>query len=297
MLAKWLFYLLRYFDIYSFCTGYRSTQVYARCVQLIFLFHLVSAAVSSVLIIRYINRPMPDELGKVNDIVKFGGGLIVYWTSIVELYANRRAQQRFWRRLNDIDRHCCSHRSFILPGYLAKVLFLQTTMLFIFFVNLLKIVYCDFEFLYFFYAFIFIVFVFLNRVFYYLFYVELIKCELEVIKCEAKIMVAKQRRSNWKRCRLHCCFEHERFKWLRMYYRCIFRISVHLNETFGWSNGSTILYAFQLTLTDVNWFYWKWYNNGFMGFRFGEIFFMSTTMCLIDLGNIWTSFPLSCDQH
>lgn len=269
MLAQWLFYILRYFDIYSFCTEYQTTKVYARFVQLIFIFHLATATLSSVLITRYINRPMSDNLGKVNDIVKFGGGLIVYWSSIFEMYANRAVQQRFWHRLNDIDRQCCSHRSFILPGYLVKIFFLQTTMIFIFSVNVQKLFYCDFEFLYFFYSFIFIVFVFLNRAFYYLFYVELIKCELETIKCEAKIMVSNHQHSSWKQYRSHCCFEYERFKWIRVYYRCVYGISVHLNETFGWSNGKTILYAFQLTLTDVNWFYWKWYN-GFTGPRFGK---------------------------
>lgn len=278
MSSKWQLFLFRYFDIFSFCTEYLPTKRYSQFVQCTFAFHIASATITTGSIILYMNRPMLDDLGKANDMVKFVCGLLVYWISIFEMYSSRSAQQRFWQRINDIDRQCCSHRSLIQSGYLLKVLFLHTTILYIFCNHLRKVFVCGVDYLYFFYSYDLILFIFLNRVFYYLFFVELIKHELGTIENELKIMkrlrcdrnASNYQRLYWKRFQSHRHFEYERFKWIRVYYRLIHGISLHLNETFGWSNGLTILYAFQLTLTDVNWFYWKWYNNVFSGYRYGN---------------------------
>lgn len=274
METKWQLLLFRYFDIFSFCTEYQPTKGYSQFVQGIFAFHIISATLSTVSIVLYMNRPMLDDLGKANDMIKFVAGLLVYWTSIFEMHSNRPAQRRFWQRLNDIDRQCCSHRSLIRLRYLVKILFVLIIMLYIVCMHFRKVVVCGIDYLYFFYSYELILFIFLNRAFYYLFYVELIKCELEIIENELKL--TKKMNSNaanqrlYRKLRTHRYFEYERFKWTRVYYRMICGISVHLNETFGWSNGLTILYAFQLTLTDANWFFWKWYNKGFSGHQYGS---------------------------
>lgn len=274
MLANWLLFVLRYFDFFSFCTEYKPSKRYKQFVQIMFAFHIISATLTTFLIIRYINRPMSDDLGKANDIVKFGFGLIVYWTSIFEMYANRNNQQRFWRRFSDIDRFCSSHRSFLLRGYLFKFLLIQGAITFMLLRFMIKILDCGIEFLYFFYACVVITMIFINRAIYFLLFVELIKFELYTIECEAKTLASSYDSFLRHEDRTRYWFEYKRFKWIRVYYRLVYGISVDLNETFAWSNGNTILYAFQLALTDLNWFYWKWYNNGLHGLSFCNFHFI-----------------------
>lgn len=275
MLTKWLFFLLRYFDFCSFCSEYKPSSRYKQFAQIVFAFHIFSATLTTFLIIRYINRPMTDDLGKANDIVKFGFGLIVYWTSILEMYANRSAQQRFWRRFSDIDRYFSSHRSFFLRSYLLKFVLVQATITFMLLRYFMKILDCGIDFLYFFYACVIITMIFLNRALYFLFFVELIKFELNTIESEVKTLASSYDSFLWDGYRTRYWFEHKRFKWMRVYYRLVYGITIHLNETYVWSNGNTILYAFQLLLTDMNWFYWKWYNNGLHGLSFRNFHFFS----------------------
>lgn len=273
MLPKWMIYILHYFDLCAFCTAIKSSQRYQKIVRLSFLSHVIIATISTLFIIRYLNRPISDILGTVNDIVKFGVGLSVYWSSILEMNLNCDAQKLFWMRFQKIHNQYCTHQSFLLRNYLIKCAIYSIAMFFIFFSYFWKIIACNVKFLYFFFSYLFVMVMYVNRAFYYLFYLEIIAYELGKIENEVKSIV---RIIEFKRTsifgikyQMHGEFERKRLKWIREYYQLIYEIAMDLNNVYGWSNVETILYSFQLSLTEINWFYWKWYNNNSVDFAYG----------------------------
>lgn len=87
-----------------------------------------------------------------------------------------------------------------------------------------------------------------NRVFYFLFYIELIKYELKIIEKESGDKSSSDRNETE-------IFSRRRFLWLREHYQTIYEIKEYVNSKFSWSNTATVMYSFNLVLTDVNWMY------------------------------------------
>lgn len=185
MYPKWMLRLLFYFDLWGFCTQFRSNQ--PQFDRFILIFHILLASIVTNFISKYVYRPGNDRLGRVNDICKFTVLLLLqYWLSIFELYFKRQSQRHFWCYVHYIVKHFCSLQRFDLGFYPLKIKIYFTLSIIVnglFFKHLLTTTHT--EFIYFWLCYLFIIWIYQNRSFYYLFYLEWIKHELKRVNHEA----------------------------------------------------------------------------------------------------------------
>lgn len=120
---------------------------------------------------------------------------------------------------------------------------------------------------------IFLLSMYQHRIFYYLFYLDLLRNELKTIVNKVKKMVRSLKIPKiYRKKKTFKKFEQNRLKWIREYYKLIYEMNECLNSVLGWSNLVTILFSFALILTDLNRYYWIWYNKEHI-FVFGNFSF------------------------
>lgn len=259
MIPECINFFMNVFDFSGFCTQQKSSRRYQRKILILFVLHIISAIVNTLIFINYVNRQAIDILGKTNDIIKLSCELSLYWLSILEMYSKRKIQKLFFENFRRIDIHFYDHRTFQLGSYRLKFLTQQIICLFTFLFYLRIIILC-YDILDFWCSYAFIHTFIQYRVFYLLFYLELIKYELNRLLCFSKQM-SELFLSNSNDSRNFNAEYSIHLKWFREYYQIIHDVSLNMNEAFGWSNFLTIYCLFLVCLTDSNWFYWKWYNQ------------------------------------
>lgn len=270
MYPKWIFYFSRYFDLLGFCTGVsaKSSQ-HPKSVHFIFMFHIVQITILTVQAIEFLTRAGSsgnNKLGTINDDLKNITTLLIYWSSIFELYLKRDTQKEFWRRFNEIDEHYCSHRRFFLRDFVFHTIFrnlIVAAVLTEYSVRVVFTKYFNVIFVEFWVVFIVLTMFSLNRLFYYLFYIELILYELKMIEREVNEVVRVNRMKLKSRLEVHkfTKFHRMRFEWIRQYYQLMWEMTLYVNEVFAWSNLPTILLPFQYILGDANWTIWRFHNS------------------------------------
>lgn len=266
MFPNWLNILLCYFDFWGLPTEFHVEPTYRKVIRLASIVHFVLGLIVTVMLIFYLQRPVNDPLGTLNDVIKHGGTLIVFWSTLIELNTKHSIRRNFWQHFNQIDSRFCSHRHFSLPDYLNKARFCFTTYAVVCLLYLQQIVSnTGAQYLYFWFTHFTLITMYLNRVFYYLFCLELIKYELGIIENETKEVARVYRNKSYLvangKSLLFMEFEHKRFKWIREYFQSIYDMCKAFNHFLGWSNVITILFSFQLIITDVIWLYWKLFNK------------------------------------
>lgn len=270
MYPKWIFYFSRYFDLLGFCTGVSAKSLqHPKSVHFIFMFHIVQITILTVQAIEFLTRAGSsgnNKLGTINDDLKNITTLLIYWSSIFELYLKRDTQKEFWRRFNEIDEHYCSHRRFFLRDFVFHTLFrilIIAAVLTEYSVRVVFTKYFNVIFVEFWIVFIVLTMFSLNRLFYYLFYIELILYELKMIEREVNEVVRVNRMKLKSRLEVHKVkkFHRMRFEWIRQYYQLMWEMTLYVNEVFAWSNLPTILLPFQYILGDANWTIWRFHNS------------------------------------
>lgn len=253
--------LFLYFDLWGFSTQFRSKH--QKFYRIIFIVHIVSAMVTTIVTIRFLNRPNNDKLGSVNDTIKMISIVLVYWLSILELHSKQESQRKFWEIVQNIDEHFCCHQHFRINTYILKLM-VYVALVLAMYLNYLKriIVANKRELFHFEFWYTFIGLFRINQLFYYLFFLEFIKNELKMINHEANEMMCDSKNGNLKNANNFLYkFQQHRLKWFRKFYGSIYDLCTIINAVFGWSNLAAIIISFQLILTDFNWFYWKIFNQ------------------------------------
>lgn len=260
MYPNWISYFLRYFDFYGFCATTTTDSLrYSKSVYLFSVLHAILATVLTVSSVRFLMQPHENELNLLNYSVKLGGGLLVYWLSLIELCLKRETNVKFWRKYNVIDRRYCSHQTFYMRSFLSLMVMLMVIPFITFLEYLLRVilVVATEMFLHYWMIYFTLYLVYLNRLQYYLFYVELMAHELKMIDREVQevVRVNQERIFNVnqkKRCTLTGFHE----KRLREYYQLIWEMTSLVNQKFSFSNFPTVLLSFQFLLADTNRVYW-----------------------------------------
>lgn len=266
MYPRWLNILLYYFDIWGLSTEFRVNQPYRRIIWFASIIHWVLGLIVTILLIVYLQRPVNDPLGTINDVIKHAGTLIVFWSTLIELKTKLSVRRNFWNIFNKIDSLFCSHRCFKLPDYLNKLRFCFSTFAIACLVYLQQIISnTGTQYVYFWFTHFTLITLYINRVFYYLFYLELIKYELRMIENEIKEVVRvyrnKRRRFANGKDVLFIKFENKRFKWIREYFQSSYDMCHVFNHALQISNVVAIPLPFLLIITDVIWLYWKLFNK------------------------------------
>lgn len=260
---KWIAFILRYFDFWGFCSEYQTTKKHNDCYLLILILHILLVFYTGCTIVVYLKQHAEDTLGHVNDVIKLGSILFVWFLSVVESYCKRNRQRYFWNIFQQIKGgHCQSNERTNI--YLWKFSFFIVT-------SIISIVYFTLD-----HYSIFIdnwqfwimydimTKMYQHRVLYYLLYLDLIENELNEIERMSKDCsdnnrskvygIAKKRNQRIKN-------DGYELKTIYEYYRKIRELINELNIVFGWSNAFTMPFSFALILTEINWVYWIWYNR------------------------------------
>lgn len=241
MHPKWLVYFLSYFDFWGFCTEYNYRP---KIVHSIFLFHCLLGIAFTFFIADHIRNYDENGLANVNEIVKFVGSMVVYWSSIIESYWKRTYQKKFWNIQKQLN-NSINNRSYSKKLW-KKLWFIvmYTSVITIYFTNfIIRRIFTEGH-IQFWITFTFVKFMYLNRIFYYILHLKLILFELETI---------------WRRLQVHS--SPNQYRRIRQQYQAVVDLCDCVNSVFEWSNFVTILYTFLLTLTDLNWVYWQWFNS------------------------------------
>lgn len=232
--------------------------------------HLI-LVISCILAVVYSPSKMyNDTLGETNDTAKYMMILIVYCTIIIESNARCEIKKKLWIAFRKIDEQYCNHRNFKMQNYswkFAEYFSAVSISYFLYLRGLLK--FAGGAFLYFWFPHVFLMLLYQHRAFYYLFYLDLIENELRTIERELKMTIYAINDRRDHRNSLSMKFERGRLKWIREYYELVYEISDCMNSVFGWSNLATISFSCLVLTTDINWLYWKWYNESYI-YIFGK---------------------------
>lgn len=265
MHPDWISYFLRYFDLCGFCTT-KSKFVY-----LFSVLHVVLVSLLTAVSIQFLRRPQENGLALVNDGVKLGAALLVYWLSIIESCLKRATNMRFWQRFNLIDERYYSHCGLYIRNFLSSMIVCSLIATFFYLEYLVRVILPTIVdkyfilYLYYWLSYTISGLVYLNRLHYYLFHVKLLAHELETIDREVVEVVRVYRKQiiciNQKKNSALTNFHRTRFKWIREYYQMISEMTWLMNQMFAFSNFPTILLPFQIILADANRVYWTFYAS------------------------------------
>lgn len=256
MCPKWMSNLQLYFDIFGFCTHFNGIRNQSTVYRIIFIIHVILATVSSLIILSFLRRPIPDKLGAFNDSLKLCLTPVVYWLSIFELYSKQQTQKKFWNIIQQIERKFHAHHKLRFKAYVLIISMYSIFYVLMYFNYLLRI-FTDKKsvFMLFWSCFTFVGLFRTNQFFYYLLCMEFVKNELEMIKFDVDEIL----HNKVKNCSR--TFDRHHFKSIRQFYDSIYDLKEIVNSVFGWSNVVAIIVSFQLLLAEINWFYWRIFNK------------------------------------
>lgn len=297
MFSKWIYSLLKFFDICGFFTEIQQSQNSSKRFGSIkvFILHIFWALGALIIVITFSikTRVLGDVLPyKVNTTLQNTCGVLIYCVIIIESFFQRKIQQKFWNIYKYIhtdqqqqQHNKFSHRTLHLKVYLIKLLsYFSASIpvdvyLMCYFFNFVES--------HFFYslAYMFFVVIYQTRIFYYVFYLELIKYELKAIKNPLKsVALVNDLKGNLIR-----LDAPSQMKTIYKHYSQICELNDCINQIFGLSNFVTILYCFELALTDANWAYTS-FDQWPMGYTYGNLSYFDWVCSYKCLFNVVSSF-------
>lgn len=276
MFSKWIRFLLKCFDWCGFHPETTNSPQPRKKKLNIFVIHCLWAMLLTIFTAAFLMQPilLNESLPYVvNIMIQTVNGIVTHWVIIVESFAERKTQRKFWQIYEHI-KHRHKRCKTPLPRLYA-VNFMQfiavTTFIQVFFLSY-YLSYVGNKW-YFRIAYLFSQIMYQYRIFYYLFYLELVKFELKTIKRELKdiaelsnfhgSLVWNANRHYKRRTRDAWCdstvtsVNEINLKRINAYCQLAYELSGCINQTFGWSNFATVLYSFHLPLTDGNWALWE----------------------------------------
>lgn len=280
MFSTWGVILLKFYDFCGFHTGVINNKSHACRLNSsrTFLIHVAWTFTLTCFVLMFSMQPILNQEAMpylVNLLLQLFNGIITHWMIIVESYAQRKVQQKFWQIYEHIKQHHKHCKRPMLRLYSLNLIhfFVVVVLIQIFFLSY----HMDYVVnkWYFRLSYLTSQTTYQYRVFYYIFYLELIKYELKLIKVELKDIATltnfhskfirrtnqrtkrhPYRRSSWSDSTVKSVNE-KNLKRINAYCQLVYELSECMNQTFGWSNFTTILYCFHFPLTDGNWALWE----------------------------------------
>lgn len=250
-------YFLNFFDACGFDSG-ASKLSSNRITCFIYLMHILAAALftafSKTFIYMYASYPLFNPVEAVNSFVQYFAPLFTYWLMIFEAYFQRRAHKHFWKILQqteyvDSRSDCvplwfkCKFFEFFVVPTLFILIQLNVSEYAVFltmaYVALAKI--CQ------------------VRVFYYIYCLEIVNIQLQHLEHHIETLrnISTQAHSgSFERNNIRKSSASSiAFRRFREKYSNIFEMTCLLNEIFGWSQVSAVLFCFYFLLGDLNYVY------------------------------------------
>lgn len=243
------------------CTEFHRTRVYHFLINFVLFFHVTFGICIGIVLTKSLTIRSKDILGVTNDTIKFGGLQIIYWLSIFAAFSNRAHQRNFWKLFDKIDRKYCSHRQFCLKNFFIIIAFYAFYYVFMEVIYIIISQKLSENYRTFWYYYGFICKIYQNRSFYYYFYLKLIQHELKQIEREIKMLIDDFQNYEQNTNKIFKKFAIERLKWIRNYYALIHELCNIMNRLNGIFHAFYFPFLFLLTTTEINWIYWKLYNQ------------------------------------
>lgn len=248
MFPKKIRYLLKYYDVFGFCTETNSDR---KATLKTFIVHILigSFVIVSFLFFAWNSIEILDNtLLVVNRSLQMFSEASLYWVTIFESLLKRNHQRKLWNTYRQIQNFAGRHQN---PPKFYSYFFIFCEYLFVFstiqLISMYYYLYFVGLFFYFNISYIIVVKMYHNRVFYYLFHLELIKHEFLSIRNEVKRIAGADIS------KFDFSFNIQSFRRIRERYKLLQDMVNHLNEVFGWSQLASILCALHLLLTELNW--------------------------------------------
>lgn len=260
MTSKQLNYLIQFFDLLCFKTqfsikpnsGFRKYIHSIVQIALAVYFSYLSWTTFDSLL------SFLDTLEATNLCIEYIITVVTYWLIIVDSYAHAKGNQIFWSLFRRIDTMNRNHNLFRFNSFSLKLFeFILFVVL-----SLGHYGYVSFFFKWNVFLTIMSFFVLIHtcqvKMFQYLLYLDLIIKELRTIELELKEMVRINRlvnrhyslplrsKSKFK------TLELNRFRWIKEYFQIVSKMVERMNEIYGWSHLSGIIFCFAFLLTRSN---------------------------------------------
>lgn len=251
-----LFFL---FDLSGFCTEYSRSSFRRRFSVIIFGFQQCFVIISTAFTIyQYIvDDFVSNQVYLANEAMKSYTAILAHWLIVTESFASRASQHKYWILIKNIQKLQNNPRIELLAFSLCYIQGVCGTLLAeVFFTSM----YFNLElvFLLNIYSFMIQNSVYRNRIHYYSMHIEIIISHLECVIRNLDT-ATKCRCIDSNRCYSNCqCIDDEmrNDKILNAFqsnYLLIAESIEYMNRIFGWSNAATILFAFNILLSTINW--------------------------------------------
>lgn len=268
MQRKWMTRVTRYFDLWGHCTQFEATKRCEIVYVIILLVHILLTLINWWSIIVFLNKPTNDTLGHWNDEFKLKSFLLVCCVSVIESYVKRRRRKKFWMIFDQIERQFRSNQSLQLNNYLFifrfSVIYSISANVYYTIQHIGTGLILDTESMVFWYGYVAMINIYQTGIWCYGFHLELVRHELKVIERLVRNAV-KFNRSDYRRIirkRNRRIMNHDdTLNRISQYYQMARELSDNINLILGWSNPLNILFSFGLILAEINWIYWKLYNQ------------------------------------
>lgn len=253
MLQRRIVYILTFFDIWGYLTGFTALSNSRNgiiCAIFLHIFLVVMFTFYEFYLMTELFA-LIGVLDTINEVIQYTSALYTYWLIIFDSFHHRREHQLFWTLFQRID-DCFCKQNIRLNGYLLR--FVEYILMSI----ILYLLICAsnaFPKSNSVYVFIVLITICQIRVFYYIFCLEIVHHQLKSIENEISTIKLKQTIIPMRRtCQLYA-FEAKRMRWIHEYYYCVSEMMKLLNTYFGWSQAAAVLFCFYSFATDLTWFY------------------------------------------
>lgn len=259
MMPSQVLYLLNFFDIFGYNSGWSHLSKRRPLANFLYFIHFFSAAVFVVIGFRlitiyYLRLNLAEA---ISECQQYTVALYTYWSIIFDSFVYRQTHTKFWsifERFSQQQIHfcgccccCCNHTTFnfTLRNYMRKLSLFGLKVFVTCAIRLggysMQKLEIDAPYV--------VLFTFCEiRMFYYLLCLEIVNGQLQLIGLKSKSIVNG----------LVCCnIEHacQQIKWIRQYFSSVYDMICTLNAIFGWSNVTAISFSFCFILTELNWYY------------------------------------------
>lgn len=237
MLPKRINYLLTYFDVCGFNSGWSKLSSSRKAIHRTNITHILMAVFFTLFKIHMILGFSTVRLVKaINFMLQYSAALYTYWCIIIDSHLQMQKHRHFWQTVQRIDKFYCPQNKFTIKYYLLKfgLCFFTSALAILVIILAGNLSQSEVVIMY-----IFLIKICEARVFYYIFCVEVLRFQLKQLKDALK----------------NHPYHLRRIRWIRQYYDRVYEMSNFLIGVFGLSQVAAVLFCFVFFMADLNWIY------------------------------------------
>lgn len=243
MLPSRVMCLLSFFDVWGFNTGssyISSRQSIMNFIIFIHILMVIFYSIQKILFTIFLYQTVP-LVEAINELIQYSSAFGTYWLIIIDSLLLRREHRLFWTFFQNNEIKYFNSRAFQVRSFLVKfVAYLAICMTLFFSIYLLN----DFAYSVVNFVYCALCLMCQIRCFYYIFCLKVLSFQLSLIDNESIRMKSLLHLENYSQLLRSREFYHE-----------VYKMTLLLNEFFGWSHVALILYYFYKLLAEFNWCY------------------------------------------